>query len=888
MMKYKLHLILFFLLPALSFGQAAYRLNTTINSSWNFHKGDVDPGTKAEDWQMVNLPHTWNAADPFDNTPGYYRGVGWYTKDIAMPAEWTGKKIFLYFKGVNQEAQILVNGQVAGTHKGGYTAFSFDITPYIHYGALNSLRIKVDNSFNKDIPPLNADFNFYGGIYRGVELIVTDPVHFDMGNYASSGIFIETPQVSESKSTVLVRGSVYNESSAVKTLEVYSVIVDKDHRQVAESRSVLTIAPKTGKEFRQENIVINNPSLWSPQRPYLYSVYSTIKDRGTHKTLDEVVNPLGIRWFSINPEKGFYLNGKSQPLLGVSRHQDFVGMGNALTPDMHRHDFEMIKAMGANFVRLAHYPQDPEVYRACDELGLLVWSEVPVVNAVTASDVFFNNAENMQREQIRQTYNHPSVIIYGFMNEVFIKMVTNNKLSKEQKDENIATTLKLAHELNRITKTEAPGRLSAMAMHHHAIYDETGISSIPDIAGWNLYFGWYYDKLNDFGRFLDEQHKKYPNRAMIISEYGADADERNFTFNPLQWDFSGDYQQVVHTSYLKQFKERPFVTGMAAWNFADFGAEGRQDAIPFINKKGLTNFDRTPKDVYYLYQANLSAKPVIHIVNNANAGRAGVANDTSSTYCTQPVKVFTNSKFIEFIANGRSLGKKEVSDCQVSFDVPFADGQNHLRAVGDEGSSSEITIDFKLIPSLLNSPKFTSIAVNVGSHQYFWDKISHTTWIPEQPYKKGQWGYIGGTVYSRDPDKHQGIPYRINGTINHPLFQSLREGLTDFKFDVADGQYEVTLLFAEPDNKAAQNKQVYDLSKSTSSKPDTSGREFDVFINGQKMIGHLNLSRDYGSLTAVTIALKAGITGKQGLDVQFVPLKGRSVLSGIQLKRIAN
>jgi beta-galactosidase len=884
-------LTLFFLaLSAFAFSQNNPRISYTINSGWKFHKGDINTAApEIDDWQNITLSHTWNAADPFDNVTGYYRGACWYTKIIDIPQEWNSKRIFLHFNGVNQEAQVLINNKPAGTHQGGYTAFGFDISSLLTIGAPATITVRVDNNYNKNIPPLNADFNFYGGIYRDVELVITDPVHFDMSNYGSAGVFVETPQVSATKSAVLVRGSVYNETTDKKSVAIYTSILDKSQKEVAKSQLLLTIAPGASSEFRQTDLLIDHPSLWSPQSPYLYSVYTTIKDVQTGTILDKIVNPLGVRYFSVDPDKGFFLNGKSLPLMGVSRHQDFAGLGNALTPGIHRHDFEMIKAMGANFVRLAHYPQDPEVYKLCDELGLLVWTEIPVVNAVTATDEFFANCKQMQTEQIRQSYNHPSVIIYGYMNEVFINMVTNNKLTKEEKDKNITVTVKLAKELNELTKKEAPGRLTAMAFHQHDIYNETGLADIPDIAGWNLYFGWYYNELKDFGAFLDEQHKKYPHRSMIVSEYGADADVRNFTFKPMVWDFSPDYQQVLHQSYLDQCKTRLFIAGMAAWNFADFGAEGRQDAIPFINKKGLVNYDRTPKDVYYLYQAHMITTPVIHIVSDANAQRSGTENKINSGICIQPVKLFTNQRYAELLINGRSLGKKEVHDCEVTFDVPFTNGVNDLKARAGK-TEDDAAINCKVIPYLINSSTFTEIAVNAGSHMYFWDKPNNTLWIPEQPYEKGKWGYIGGKVYNRNPGKNQGIPNRINGTINHPLFQSMREGLSDFRFDVADGQYEITLLFTEPNTRALQRSPVYDLSKpvETSNRTTTNPaeREFDIVINGKKVINALNLALDAGPLCAETIILTEQANNGSGLDVKFVPVKGESILSGIKIRSI--
>lgn len=373
---------------------------------------------------------------------------------------------------------------------------------------------------------------------------------------------------------------------------------------------------------------------------------------------------------------------------------------------------------------------------------------------------------------------------------------------------------------------------------------------------------------------------------MIVSEYGADADIRNFTFKPRVWDFSPDYQQVLHQSYLAQCMTRPFIAGMAAWNFADFGAEPRQDAIPYINKKGLVNYDRTPKDVYYLYKAHLTTKPVMHIVTAGNVQRSGAENKLNSGICTQPVKIFTNQRYAELILNGRSLGKKEAHACEVLFDVPFIDGTNYLKA-RTTGIEDDAAINFTIIPYFINSPSFTGLAVNVGSHQYFWDKPGNTLWLPEQPYEKGKWGYIGGKVYNKNPEKNQGIPNRITGTINHPLFQSMREGLTDFRFDVADGMYEITLLFTEPDTRTAPKSLVYELGKPVEdSTGNTNKREFDIVINGEKVINALNLALDAGPLCAETIVIKREVDKGAGLDIKFVPVKGETILSGIKLRSI--
>ena len=437
--------LLFWGLSIMSYSQDNNRVVQTINTAWNFHKGDISsPGNISDikDWEIVNIPHTWNVADAFDNIAGYYRGISWYTRRIFIPVEWKDKKIILYFEGANQEANIFVNNSLAGNHKGGYTAFCFDITSYLTPGS-NRISVQLDNKHDDDIPPLDADYTFYGGIYRDVYLIAVSPVHFDMLNHASCGVFIETPLVSDEKASVKVRMKILNETEQPKWIEISSLIMDKNGVLVSRKDTESRIKAGSYLDLTQEDISVTKPKLWSPAVPYLYTIVTRITDVQSGSILDEVVNPLGFRWFAVDPEKGFFLNGKQMKLVGANRHQDFYGLGNALPNDLHRRDFAKIKEMGANFVRLAHYPQDPEVYRACDELGLLVWTEIPVVNKVTPSEAYFNTCKTMQIEQIRQTFNHPSVIMYGYMNEIFIRHVFSSGQSDEQKKANIEQTLKL-------------------------------------------------------------------------------------------------------------------------------------------------------------------------------------------------------------------------------------------------------------------------------------------------------------------------------------------------------------------------------------------------------------------------------------------------------------
>ena len=512
----------------------AQRINSTINSAWKFHKGDINSSVRnlnSEDWQIVNLPHTWNARDAFDETSGYYRGIGWYVKQLPVPLEWKGQRVILKFEGANQKAEVFLNGNLLGTHVGGYTAFCFDMTDSLNYGEMNTIAVKLNNEHDDNIPPLNADFTFYGGIYRNVRLIVSKPVHFELCNNASDGVFVETPQVNEQSALVTVHGSIVNNTSMSKKVVVETSILDKSKKVVAKKSSKLVLSPNSKRDFSLEKLQVSSPNLWSPDSPYLYRANMQIREDSPNATVfDNMELPLGLRWYEFDKDGGFWLNGKPLKLIGASRHQDFEGLGNALPDDYHFNDYKKIKELGLNFVRLAHYPQAPEVYRTCDELGLIVWSEIPVVSDITESEEFSTNCLNMQREHIRQTRNHPCVIFYGYMNEVLIRLQYDRSLTADARQQAVNARVDLAKKLNALTKAEAPVRFTVMAMHNSPLYNESGIADVPDVVGWNLYFGWYYGSVNDLTKFLAEQHSLYPKRRMIVSEYGRS--RRSHTFYP--------------------------------------------------------------------------------------------------------------------------------------------------------------------------------------------------------------------------------------------------------------------------------------------------------------------------------------------------------------------
>ncbi|XOV91056.1 MAG: glycoside hydrolase family 2 TIM barrel-domain containing protein [Bacteroidota bacterium] len=867
----------------------AQRINSTINSAWKFQKGDINSAVdeiNAQEWETINLPHTWNSEDAFDEEDGYYRGIGWYVKQLAVPAEWEGKTVFIKFEGANQTSELFLNGKPIGNHIGGYTAFSFDLSTVLKYGETNVLAVKVDNSHDENIPPLTADYTFYGGIYRNVRLIVADPIHFDLSNNGSDGVFVSTPKVSDQNASITIQGSVQNSSAQKKKVIVETSILDKNNQVIGTKSSKVTINPNSKSDFTHEGIQVNSPNLWSPDSPYLYQAITTVKeDTRNAQVTDRIDIPVGLRWFEFNNNGSFMLNGKPLKLIGSNRHQDFKGHGNALTDDYHFNDYKQIKEMGFNFVRLAHYPQAPEVYRACDELGLLVWSEIPVVSRITDSEQFAQNSLNMQREHIRQTRNHPSLIIYGYMNEVFLLFQYSRNMSDEDRQKTANAIVELAKKLEALTKDEAPAHSTVMAMHRHTSYNEYGLTEIPDVVGWNLYFGWYYDKMEDLTTFLADQRQKYPNQKMIVSEYGPGTDARIHARNPSVQDFSEEFQFKMHASYLKQMMEMSDLAGFAAWNFADFGSSGRADAIPHINQKGLVNFDRTEKDVCGLYRAYFLDDPVTYIASRNYITRAGVEQSENAGVSMDSVKIFSNQSTIELKLNGKSLGKSPVKDYEVNFAVPFENGKNVLTAVGENGSD-QLTIDYTIIPTNLNSG-VDDLAINVGSNVSFYDSGTKVLWIPDQAYEENSWGYVGGAPYTvQRRQLTTGISQDIDGTDCNPLFQTFVEGLSGYQFDVPEGNYKVTLNFTEYITRRQQEELVFNLNNRNTSREVAEPREFDVLINGKNVIDELNIEEDYGSLRAVSFDFDVKVQNKEGIKVGFASESGKTILSGIRIRKI--
>ena len=636
MLKLKL-LYLFATLLMLTLSSSAQmsgRKLISLNDQWQFRK-DEGPN------QKINIPHTWNVQDVLDDEPGYYRGLGIYTRNLKFDESAKGRQIFLIFNGVGQEAEVLVNGKSAGKHIGSYNRFVVPITGFLNFEN-DLLEVRVNNRFNEDVPPLTADFTFFGGIYRNVSLLITRPIHFSQKENGSSGVFITTPEVSALSANVRVNSVVENASSLDRKIKIINSVYDVNGKQVSLATSTVTLIKGGRKSITQDIKSIKNPSLWSPQNPYLYRVITKIIDAKTGLVTDQISNPLDFRWFRFDANEGFFLNGKSLKLMGASRHQDYENLGNAIPDALQVKDVELLKAMGGNFLRVAHYPQDPLIMEACDRLGILASVEIPVVNTITESAAFTNNCLDMQREMISQNFNHPSVILWAYMNEILLRpKFADDKPRQQIYFEHVR---ELAEKLDSLTRKLDPSRYTLLVNHGAwDIYNKVGLTKIPMIVGWNLYSGWYSGVPADFAKFLDRHHKELPNTPFMVTEYGADADPRIRSTDPVRFDKSVEYAINFHQVYLNAILNRPFVAGAMAWNLADFNSETREETMPHINNKGLLTIGRKPKDTYFLYQGYLLKTPYLKIASSQWKQRTAVA-DSGKLVSTQNIQVATNLK----------------------------------------------------------------------------------------------------------------------------------------------------------------------------------------------------------------------------------------------------
>ncbi|MFV0536913.1 MAG: glycoside hydrolase family 2 TIM barrel-domain containing protein [Dysgonomonas sp.] len=857
---------LLFQLLFLSIIASAQRQEKTINDGWRFMQQDIkgaeQTGFNDKQWESISVPHSWNS-DAY-TAKNYYRGKAWYRKTLFIPQTESNKQLFIRWEGVNHSASVYINGQFAGEHKGGYTSFTIDITPYCKFGEDNIIAIKADNRLN-DVPPISGDFTIFGGMYRDVWLIATPKQHIDLSNKGSNGIFIETKNVSEKSSDYIIRGSVVNESISKASVKVASTIKDISGKTVKVLTRTISFKGKEQKAFSFEG-TIADPMLWSPENPNLYTVETIVTDTKTNVVLDAVNSYTGFRWFSFDGEKGFFLNGKPYKLRGVCRHQDQKPLANALSDEMHRRDMHLIKDMGANFIRISHYPQDPAVIEQCDRMGLLVWEEIPVIDIVPESAEFADVCESVLREMIRQHYNHPSVIMWGYMNEILL--VTQRRYKGEELTTATNRALDLAKRLEKVLKEEDPSRYSVMAFHGSQSYNDAGFGNITDIVGWNLYQGWYSDNFSQFDQFLKKQQELYPNTPKIVSEYGAGSDKRIHSLEPKRFDFSIEYHQLYAEHYLNTIEREPYIAGATYWNFIDFGSAQRDESMPRINNKGLVYADRTPKDVYYLFKAYFREDvPVLHIASHDWLNRTGES--------LQSIKVYSNLDQVELFLDGKSMNVKQIVDKKAEWQLSLTPGVHYVSAKGKykgENIETGINITFEETPDVANLGN-KELAINVGSKTYFTSAESDLTWVPDKEYTSGSWGYIGGESSSTQTE--------ITGTTDNPLYQTLRVSPDMYRFDVQNGQYEVELLFAD----IFQTRNVAAHLLGAESQGGDLQNIFDVVINGQKVDTSLNLAYTSGYYIAAKKKYIVNVNDNS-IILQLAPISGKAFLNGIKLRKL--
>lgn len=594
------------------------------NNDWQFAKPD-------EDWEKVNLPHTWNGIDGQDGGNDYFRGTCQYRKTLHREDLPDCQAVYLEFQGANSSAEVLVNGKSAAKHDGGYSTWRVDITELLTDDT--EIVVKVDNAPNDHVYPQQADFTFYGGLYRTVSILCAGSKRFDLDYWGTPGIKV-TPLVQGDKAEVTVEAFLTGTTGGES---LYWQIWD-DGQKIAEKT--------TDAGHRETKLVIPDVHLWDGRRdPHLYSLKVELIENGV--VLDDRSQRFGCRSYEIDPEKGFILNGKSYPLRGVSRHQDRPKKGNALSLEDHKEDIDLICEMGANTIRLAHYQHDQAFYDLCDERGLVIWAEIPYISRHLANGV--ENTLNQMRELIVQNYNHPSIVVWGLSNEITMGGVTDQPLLKNH------------YELNDLCHKLDPTRKTTLAVVTMCDMDEEYVH-ISDVVAYNHYYGWYGGTTDQNGKFMDEFHRKYPEKAIGMSEYGCEALNWHNS-EPAQGDYSEEYQAIYHEELIKQLYTRPFIWGCWVWNMFDFAADARSEGgEDGMNHKGLVTFDRKyKKDAFYAYKAWLSDQPFVHI-----SGKRYVDRVEEVTKVT----VYSNQPEVELFANGVSLGVKTAEDHFFKFDVP--------------------------------------------------------------------------------------------------------------------------------------------------------------------------------------------------------------------------
>lgn len=864
-MKFLGALTAFLMLGGGAGAMAADRISVPLDQ-WRFSFGAGDGAEAAslddKGWAQVVLPHTWNhMGGTAERQPDYNnaRGAGWYRLSLTPPAETKGKRLFLEFDGASIVTDVWINGQKIGTHKGAFGRFRFDVTDVLRPGQANLVAVRTDNSSPNDansptaeISPMSGDFFMFGGLYRKVSLVATDPVHVDMLDDGGPGIYAHAASADAKTAAIEVAERIRNDSAAAQSVSVKTSILDAAGAEVAAKTETISVPPGQTAEPRAD-LSFAKPHLWDGRKDaYLYQVAVTLSS-ADGKTLDEMRQPLGVRTYHIDADKGFFLNGRHVDLHGVSRHQDRPGKGWAISAEDQRQDMDIMLDLGINTLRLAHYQHDQAIYDLADRAGIVTWAEIPVVDRTSPKGMadtppgFTANAESQLRELIKQNFNHPSVFVWSIGNEV------NLRATKPGEGEHAKPLLS---DLNALAHKLDPSRPTAMAdCCESGINGQEAevLAGITDVFGYNRYQGWYYQTAQDLGPALDTYHKAHPTVPLSVSEYGAGGalsqhsdDAMAGVVFPKGHFHPEEYESRLHEIWYRQLRARPYLWATWVWNMFDFVSDSRIEGdMVDTNDKGLVTFDRkTRKDVFFYYQAQWSDKPVVHLNGSRYVDR---------NYGVTDVEVYSNAKAVRLSAGGRDLGEAKCADFLCVWHNVKLEGATTLTASADFAGkpvTDSVTWHYAGQPGVFNIRSGSSAGGQIAGKRYGSDAFVK-----------------GGQQMDRHP---QPAPENPNPSVpavgegdQAVLFETYREGKFAYSIPVSPGRYQVTLRFFEPKS----DKRVFDVAAGGAVKL----KDFDV----AQAAG--------GSMTAVERSFAVEVKGKE-LRLDFRPKTGQAIVSAVEIQ----
>jgi beta-galactosidase len=722
-----------------------------LNENWFFTKENNSANVQEEiiAGEAVILPHCWNAEDGQGNGNGVFKGKCWYQRKLNISEKDLSKYIYLEIGAAGNVSEVYVNGQLAGGSKCGYAMYRVSLNPFSKAGD-NLISIMVDNSQYEDVYPLMADFTFYGGLYREVKLIVAEALHFDLLDNGRDGIYLTQKYIGENAFELNIKGRVINEFLCINDGKLKICLQDNEEQIVFSKTTDIEVSNTC--EFNLTEIISEVTTWQGIENPYLY----TLKAELTYneELCDLRCLQIGFRNIEITPDKGVFLNGKPIKINGISRHQDFAGVGNALTKEHMDLDMSLIKEIGANSVRLSHYQHDDYFYSLCDREGLLVWAEIPFISVPTTVDEKNQNAKDQLEKLIKQAYNHSSIYCWGVQNEITIA-VENESIYEKVK------------ELEILAKALDSSRFTAQA-NIYSVADESLLNQLTDFLGYNLYYGWYYKEMQDLGKRLDEFHKARPDIPVLVSEYGVDTNPKFHSYNPVVKDYTEEYQLLFHDNAIKTINERPFVLGGYQWNMFDFGSDSRDEGGERgKNLKGLVAIDRKlKKDAFYLYKANWSKEPFVHLASRRFVNRHEELNDIVVLSNLEHIKLFNGEELIGEINNTEAM--------KIFNQVKLALGENLIKVEGYD-KAGNVFIDEMVLNRVNEADKsYTLVKAEEKGHVVNWFEKFDLTNIQEVTLKEGYFSTFDAIkeLYENEEAKEVFKKY-FGDAAEHPKYKTV-------------------------------------------------------------------------------------------------------------------